>query len=479
MENYSFNSYPDSGDSSPRSREIEFENPPPWDDQQQPPNYKAKFMCSYGGKIHPRPHDNQLSYVGGETKILAVDRYTKFDAMIAKLSSLCGDGEVAFKYQLPGEDLDALISVTNDDDLEHMMHEYDRLYRASAKPARMRLFVFSSPAPNQSASNFGVEGVRSDRDQFVEALNSVPTEPPKPPVPNEVDYLFGLEKGVPPPHPAVKLRDSVPEPVAPPPTGFPSRVGHGDRVVGSEPAVNPVDIQRHLQDFQRLQIGDHEPPMMYTRKSDENLVGGGYGGDYYVPKAPEKAPQATGPPQAGFWREKQFSGGGYPVGAPTAQDQPVYVIPGPGTVYQTPTMVRPVTAPTTQGYYTMQRVPPDGYREQPVYNVVPQPHSQPPPMSAPPQPILPPQPPKMAAYTEGYNMVRPTGGVGGVPDSGGYPPPVAATAGYDGPVGRQVYYAATSAPYHGGGVAVTSDMRSAVALGQDGKVVTKVSQTSV
>ena len=158
--NYSFNSYPDSGDSSPRSREIYFENPTPWEEQsQQSQNYKVKFMCSYGGKIHPRPHDNQLSYIGGETKILAVDRNLKFPIMISKLSTLCGDTDVLFKYQLLGEDLDALISVTNDDDLEHMMHEYDRLYRAFAKPARMRLFIFSV---NPSHASFESDGGKLD-----------------------------------------------------------------------------------------------------------------------------------------------------------------------------------------------------------------------------------------------------------------------------------------------------------------------------
>ncbi|KAF5448392.1 hypothetical protein F2P56_028934 [Juglans regia] len=198
MENYSFTSYPDSGDSSPRSREIDFENPPPWDDQQSQNNYKVKFMCSYGGKIHPRPHDNQLSYLGGETKILAVDRNVKFEPMISKLSALSGDPDVSFKYQLPGEDLDALISVTNDDDLDHMMHEYDRLYRASAKPARMRLFLFSTPSANQSASSsFGSDGARSDRERFMEALNSGPNDAPKAPARNDVDYLFGLDKGTP------------------------------------------------------------------------------------------------------------------------------------------------------------------------------------------------------------------------------------------------------------------------------------------
>ncbi|MCI52236.1 leucine-rich repeat extensin-like protein 2-like, partial [Trifolium medium] len=61
-------------------------------------------MCSYGGKIQPRSHDNQLSYIGGDTKILAVDRNIKFQAFLSKLSTLCDaiQQDVTFKYQLPG-----------------------------------------------------------------------------------------------------------------------------------------------------------------------------------------------------------------------------------------------------------------------------------------------------------------------------------------------------------------------------------------
>ncbi|XP_028063427.1 uncharacterized protein LOC114266711 [Camellia sinensis] len=116
----------DSGDFLPWSTEIDFENTPPWEEQPAPPpssNYEVKFMCSYGGKFHSRPQDKKLSYIDGETKILAVDRNTKFTGLIRKLSVLC-HADVCFEYQLPGEDLDALISVTNDDDLEHMMREY-------------------------------------------------------------------------------------------------------------------------------------------------------------------------------------------------------------------------------------------------------------------------------------------------------------------------------------------------------------------
>ncbi|RAL46634.1 hypothetical protein DM860_004913 [Cuscuta australis] len=111
---------------------------------------KVKLMCSYGGKIHQRQRDNQLAYVGGDTKILTVDRRIRFPEIFSKLSSLCtcGDnGELSIKYQLPGEDLDALVSLIDDDDVEHMMVEYDRMLRVSAKPARLRLFLFNPNRP--------------------------------------------------------------------------------------------------------------------------------------------------------------------------------------------------------------------------------------------------------------------------------------------------------------------------------------------
>jgi len=427
--NYSFNSYPDSGDSSPRSREIDFDNPTPWEEQsQQSQNYKVKFMCSYGGKIHPRPHDNQLSYMGGETKILAVDRNLKFPVMISKLSALCGDTDVAFKYQLPGEDLDALISVTNDDDLEHMMHEYDRLYRASAKPARMRLFLFPV---NPSHASFGSDGDKSDRERFVEALNSGPSqvvEATKTPA-NNVDFLFGLDKGASPPPPPVKVPD-LPE--------IHVGSGHDDRFIGSDPS----NLQAHLQ---RMQIREHEQSIGCNRKNiDENLVGGyaAAGGDYYMQKLPEKVspanlpvtmpPQVTAPP--GYWPEKQAAGGGFPAAvavttAPGQMEQPVYMISGPaqGTAYHAPQVMRQVTGQTGQAYY-MQRMGapghgPDVYREQPVYNVVPQ-HHQPPPQMGP------------------MGVMRPSGPGVAVTD-GGY-----AQVAYDSAVGRQVYYTAAGGVVH-------------------------------
>ncbi|XP_039019345.1 leucine-rich repeat extensin-like protein 2 [Hibiscus syriacus] len=401
MENYPYNSYPDSGDSSPRSREIEFDNPPPWEDQSQhQQSYKAKFMCSYGGKIHPRPHDNQLSYIGGETKILSVDRNIKFSSMIGKLSALCGggDGDVSFKYQLPGEDLDSLISVTNDDDLEHMMHEYDRLYRASAKPARMRLFVF----PMTGSVNFGSEG-------------STPGEKAATIPQSKVDFLFGLEKGMVPP-PPVKIRDHVVEPVIPPPLV--------PEVVGTDHGLNPGEIQRQIQELQRLQIRDREQEQraIYRKKAEDTAASIPYTGEYYAQKLPEKVPPMTVqqhvPATAGFWPDKHISSGSFQTtitaapGPPPPADHPVYMIPAPvpgpapATLYHAPApvpapapapappqMVRPVTGQTGQGYYTnIQRMPHEVYRDQPVFNMVAQQQPPPPtqhqPMSTIPQQVV-------------------------------------------------------------------------------------------
>ncbi|KAL3813744.1 hypothetical protein ACJIZ3_015012 [Penstemon smallii] len=137
---------------------------------------KVKLLCSYGGKIQPRPTDHQLTYVGGDTKILAVDRTVKFSEIAFKLNSLCnrnGNFEISVKYQLPGEDLDALVSLIDDEDVEHMMLEYDRMQKISAKPSRLRLFVFDISGPLPVKSGVKEPGL---------GTNSNP------------DYLFGFDK---------------------------------------------------------------------------------------------------------------------------------------------------------------------------------------------------------------------------------------------------------------------------------------------
>ncbi|GMH03054.1 hypothetical protein Nepgr_004893 [Nepenthes gracilis] len=472
MENYAC-SYPESGDSSPRSRETDFENPlPSWDEQPPVPgSCKVKFMVSYGGRIHPRPHDNQLSYVGGETKILAVDRSIKFSSLLSKLTAFC-DAEVSFKYQLPGEDLDALISVTNDDDLEHMMHEYDRQHRGASRPARLRLFLFPLSYSGQQGGFVSGSESKSDRDMFVEALNSGSIQPvgdsaaqSPPPVAKNVDFLFGLDKpvGIPPPPPLIsRVRDPIPDP------GI--LVADHGRNDGLDP-----QIDARIQELNRLQISAQERQALFRPKSDDNLVGG-FASDPYVQKLPEKMtpqvmpatiPSSVGVPTTYWPAENNVTGGGFPANIGVEQQQlPVYMIPTPAGVY---------TGQAGQGYYQVQRITPEVYREQPMYNMMP-------PISATPPPTVPgalvPQPPKMAGYTEGIGMPgRPVSGAVAATEAG------YSQVAYDGVTGRQVYYTApgwgvVTTPYQGAVATVNTEVRPAGGLTGEGKTAAKVSPTS-
>ncbi|KAF8115730.1 hypothetical protein N665_0025s0187 [Sinapis alba] len=392
MEKFSYNSYPDSAESSPRSRDVDFDNPPPWEDQQQQQqthSYKVKFMCSYGGKIQPRPHDNQLTYVNGDTKILSVDRGIRFPALASKLSAVVGGdgGEISFKYQLPGEDLDALISVTNEDDLEHMMHEYDRLLRMSSKPARMRLFLFPS-SPITISGGFGSEGsTKSDR----ETMNTIITNRPESEKsvtapPSNADFLFGSEKVVVTPAPPSPSAVTVP-------IQDPQMFVNQQVITPEQHGVTPAEIQRQINEFQRIQIRDQEQMQhqlqqeaMYRRKSED--------GRYFTPtyaQNPQPPPttvsQTNQQTPVGYWQgnnNNNIPGNNmYTTTSQNLPEQQVYMIPAqsqaPGTLYHS--VMRPPTQ-GNQGYYPpVQRIQqhhPDPYMEQQQsqqgYNVVqPQP----------------------------------------------------------------------------------------------------------
>ncbi|KAF6157472.1 hypothetical protein GIB67_006933 [Kingdonia uniflora] len=85
----------------------------------------VKFLCSYGGMILPRHTDGKLRYVGGNTRVLAVDRTVTFSELLVKLGEVCGSSVMTLRCQLPKEDLDALVSVTSDEDLANLIEEYD------------------------------------------------------------------------------------------------------------------------------------------------------------------------------------------------------------------------------------------------------------------------------------------------------------------------------------------------------------------
>ncbi|XP_073287612.1 uncharacterized protein [Primulina huaijiensis] len=163
--------YPESIESSPRSRHTDS-----W--EAEPPPIllqKLRFMCSYGGHIIPRPHDKVLCYIGGDTRIIVVDRHTSlldFHQRISK--TLLKNQPFLLKYQLPNEDLDALISVASDEDFEILVEEYDRLNNAlgggRSKPDRLRLFLFPKSASNIEQLLVESASAKSE-DWFLNALN--------------------------------------------------------------------------------------------------------------------------------------------------------------------------------------------------------------------------------------------------------------------------------------------------------------------
>lgn len=102
---------------------------------------KMKLLCSFGGRILPRPSDGRLRYVGGETRIISIRQNISWEELMQKTFGICNQ-QHTIKYQLPGEDLDALISVSSDEDLQNMMEEYHGVERVEGSQ-RLRLFLIS------------------------------------------------------------------------------------------------------------------------------------------------------------------------------------------------------------------------------------------------------------------------------------------------------------------------------------------------
>lgn len=132
-------------------------------------NPRVKFLCSFSGSILPRPQDGKLRYVGGETRIVSVPRDIGYEELMGKMKELF-DMAAVLKYQQPDEDLDALVSVVNDDDVTNMMEEYDKLGSGDGF-TRLRIFLFSHPDQDGGSSHF-VDVDDTER-RYVDALNNL------------------------------------------------------------------------------------------------------------------------------------------------------------------------------------------------------------------------------------------------------------------------------------------------------------------
>jgi len=133
---------------------------------------KMKFLCSFGGKILPRPSDGKLRYVGGETHIISIRKNTTREELVNKTLGICNQPHT-IKYQLPGEDLDALISVSSDEDLQNMVEEYYGLERHEGSQ-RLRIFLIPL-GESEKTSSFEGNGIQpsSPDYQYVVAVNGI------------------------------------------------------------------------------------------------------------------------------------------------------------------------------------------------------------------------------------------------------------------------------------------------------------------
>ncbi|XP_074373215.1 RAF-like serine/threonine-protein kinase 20 isoform X1 [Apium graveolens] len=133
---------------------------------------KVKFLCSYGGKIMPRPNDGVLRYVGGETKIISLRRNVSFNELVQRMTDSYGQN-VVIKYQLPDEDLDALVTLSSPDDLVNMLEEYERLVERSPDgSAKLRVFLFSPTEGDSSAAvQMGIS--KGNGQRYIEAVNGI------------------------------------------------------------------------------------------------------------------------------------------------------------------------------------------------------------------------------------------------------------------------------------------------------------------
>lgn len=130
---------------------------------------KVKFLCSFGGKILPRPSDGKLRYVGGETRIIRISKGISWQELMQKILTIYSEAHT-IKYQLPGEDLDALVSVSCDEDLQNMMEECNSIEVGGSQ--KLRMFLFSSS--DLDDSQLGMGNVEGDSEiQYVVAVNGM------------------------------------------------------------------------------------------------------------------------------------------------------------------------------------------------------------------------------------------------------------------------------------------------------------------
>lgn len=89
-----------------------------------------------------------------------------------RVGEMFNNAEVVMKYRIMPEDLDVFVSITCDEDLRHMLDEYDRQEpRSPSNSSRFRLFIFSAAPPR--LSSISDLSATSLEQRYVEVINGV------------------------------------------------------------------------------------------------------------------------------------------------------------------------------------------------------------------------------------------------------------------------------------------------------------------
>lgn len=274
---------------------------------------------------------------------------------------MAGTSNISVKYQLPNEDLDALISVTTDEDVENMMEEYDRLAQnQNPRSARLRLFLFDKGDDLRASSISSLLDGSTNREHwFFDAINngaapgsglergrseasSIVSEVP--------DYLFGLDNSdetqprEPKPKTRLFLHDNVSmsDPGSPAPVvSSPFCSTSSAPIVPSMPDLPPVKTKP-----------DNPAPVMETKQSSQV--------DGFSEMAETQAAQQSGYPGQPMWHYVQDTR----YSTPAVQQIPVYYVPGTVQPGSAPVQPVPIQAQYVQQYQVPGGQMPVGYHQQ-------------------------------------------------------------------------------------------------------------------
>ncbi|XP_066370063.1 RAF-like serine/threonine-protein kinase PRAF isoform X3 [Miscanthus floridulus] len=391
---------------------------------------KVKLMCSYGGRIAPRPGDGALRYVGGQTRLISVPRAASFGELLRKVeavdeASASSGGGVLVRYQLPGEDLDSLISVSGPEDYDNMMEEYEKL--AAAAPdgsAKLRVFLFPASGSGTDAAGGGsgphhlaAAAVDESGQRYIDAINCVSAEAmaaamrPKDSVASagssahnsEASEYSGLVEGMSPravPPPAAVATEYSYSGGGHYLSAFPESVGFAAVSVSPSamgiPAQNPILVRTEPSTLQPHQVAaaayatPHQPPQVTTYVQQQPQL------THYVPhQQPQSAsyvqqmPQSyIEPQQVHYINTQQFGVRGVPQSVnyvPVQMSQFMPSIPATGSMATTAAQVgtfRPASAGAEPVLETTQFTRPVQAQVDQSYRVVQTPLSQLPPLSS-------------------------------------------------------------------------------------------------